>query len=139
VQDVFTVLVQKLPEFRYDPNKRFRGWLWTIMLNKWREHRRHLAPAPIEVNATNLDEAASPDSVREFWEQEYAQQVMKRALKVMQAEFQPTTWKACWESVVAERPATDIAKELGITVNAVHIAKWRVLRRLREELKDLLD
>ena len=25
VQDIFTVLVQKLPEFRYDPHQRFRG------------------------------------------------------------------------------------------------------------------
>ena len=40
VQDVFVVLVQKLPEFRYDPRRRFRGWLWTVTLNKWRERRR---------------------------------------------------------------------------------------------------
>ena len=33
LQDVFTLLVQKLPEFRYDPARRFRGWLWTLTLN----------------------------------------------------------------------------------------------------------
>src|SRR5262245_57406077 len=27
VQDVFTVLAQRLPGFQYDPQKRFRGWL----------------------------------------------------------------------------------------------------------------
>src|SRR5260370_23225370 len=43
VQDVFTVLVHKLPEFRCDSSQRFRGWLWTITANKWRERcrRRH--------------------------------------------------------------------------------------------------
>jgi RNA polymerase sigma-70 factor (ECF subfamily) len=29
VQDVLTLLVQKLPEFTYDPAKSFRGWLRT--------------------------------------------------------------------------------------------------------------
>jgi hypothetical protein len=27
VQDVFAVLLRKLPEFRYNPGQRFRGWL----------------------------------------------------------------------------------------------------------------
>src|SRR5262249_10636168 len=40
VQDVLTVLVQKLPEFRYDPGKSFRAWLRTVTLNKWRGNRR---------------------------------------------------------------------------------------------------
>jgi hypothetical protein len=37
VQDVFLVLVEKLPQFDYDPSKRFRGWLWTVIRNKLRE------------------------------------------------------------------------------------------------------
>ena len=55
----------------------------------------------------------------------------------MQAEFQPATWKACWQAVVESRPATEIAAELGMTENAVFIAKCRVLGRLREELAGL--
>jgi RNA polymerase sigma-70 factor (ECF subfamily) len=57
----------------------------------------------------------------------------------MQAEFQPVTWQACWQFVLLDRPATEVAAELGITVNAVYLAKSRVLRRLREELAGLLD
>ena len=35
--------------------------------------------------------------------------------------------------------ADEIASELGISADAVHVAKSRVLRGLREELADLLD
>ena len=63
----------------------------------------------------------------------------RRALELMRTEFETNTWRACWESVVSERAAADIAAELGITVNAVYLAKSRVLRRLREEFADLLE
>ena len=73
-----------------------------------------------------------------FWEIEYRQQLVGRALELMQSEFQPTTWRACLE-VVSGRPAAEVAAELGITVDAVYAAKSRVLRRLRKELEGLLD
>ncbi len=57
----------------------------------------------------------------------------------MQAEFQPVTWKACWEFVVCGRSADEVARLLGISVNAVYLAKSRVIRRLREELAGLLE
>ena len=57
----------------------------------------------------------------------------------MQEEFQPTTWKACWEFVVNGRPAAEVAAELGISENAVFIAKCRVIQKLRLELDGLLD
>jgi RNA polymerase sigma-70 factor (ECF subfamily) len=57
----------------------------------------------------------------------------------MKTEFQPSTWKACWEFVVNGRPATEIARDLGITENAVFIAKYRVIKRLRQELEGLLE
>ena len=65
--------------------------------------------------------------------------VLGQALRLMVADFEPTTWKACWETVVADRPAAAVAAELGISVNAVYLAKARVLARLRTDLDGLLD
>ncbi len=139
VQDVFAVLVQKLPEFRYNPGKRFRGWLWTVTLNCHRERlRRQQAPVqPGDPEA--LSQAATPDVTEEVAEEEYRQYLTRRAMELMQAEFQPATWRAFWECVVNERSAAEIGAELGLTENAVYLAKGRVLRRLRKELEGLLD
>src|SRR5262245_7790739 len=46
VQNVFTILVRQLPQFRYEPGRKFRGWLWTVTANKWREHQRRRAGEP---------------------------------------------------------------------------------------------
>jgi RNA polymerase sigma-70 factor (ECF subfamily) len=138
VQDVFAVLVKKLPDFRYDPDQRFRGWLWTVTLNKYRERLRRRAPVtPADREA--LPEVAVPDPAEAVTEEEYRQYLTRRAMELMRSEFQPATWKAFWECVVHERPAALVARELGTSENAVYLAKGRVLRRLRRELEGLLD
>jgi RNA polymerase sigma-70 factor (ECF subfamily) len=97
VQDVFTLLVQKLPEFRYDPGKRFRAWLWTVTLNRCRERQRR-QPAPVlSTDRDALARVAAPDEAEAAVEEEYRRYLTRRALELMQAEFQPATWKAFWE------------------------------------------
>ena len=139
VQEVLVVLLQKLPEFEYDSRKSFRGWLRTIALNKWRERCRRFAARPDQAGDTGLSGVADRDPVAGFAEAEYREQLVRRALQIMQAEFEPTTWKACWEVVVASRPAAEVAAELGVSVDVVYSAKSRVLRRLRKELDGLMD
>jgi RNA polymerase sigma-70 factor (ECF subfamily) len=138
VQDVFVQLVQHLSEFRYDPGKRFRGWLWTVTVNKWRERCRRRSVA-VPAGDSQLEDVAGPDVAAEVDEAEYRQYLVTRALQIMEAEFQPGTWRAFWETVHQGRQASEVAAELGITENAVYLAKSRVLRRLRQELNGLLD
>lgn len=139
VQEVLTVLVQKLPTFQYEPGKSFRRWLHTITLNKWRERGRRKTLPRGGTDDPGVSDVAVPTEAPELDEVEYRDQLVRRALQIMQAEFEPTTWKACWESVVSGRPAAEVAGELGVTVDVVYGAKSRVLRRLRQELAGLLD
>jgi RNA polymerase sigma-70 factor (ECF subfamily) len=139
VQDVFATLVRKLPEFRYDQGKSFRSWLRAVALNKWRDRQRQKARLPAGADNGELDEAAVPDGLESFWEEEHRHFLLRRALELMQAEFRPSTWKACWEHVFEGRPVAEVAAELGLTENAVYVAKFRVLRHLRQELEGLLD
>jgi RNA polymerase sigma-70 factor (ECF subfamily) len=139
VQEVFVALLQFLPSFQHDhtPGK-FRSWLRTIMLNKLRDRKRREARAD-KVLAQVGVEPELPDGAEAFWETEYRQELSRRALRLIQTEFAPTTWKACWETVVHGRSTEEVAQELGITENAVYVAKCRVLRRLRHELIGLME
>jgi hypothetical protein len=49
------------------------------------------------------------------------------------------TWKAFWRVVVDGRKAAVVAAELGLSPAAVYKHRERVLRRLRQELRGLLD
>jgi RNA polymerase sigma-70 factor (ECF subfamily) len=139
VQEVFALLVRKMPEFQYNPHKRFRGWLWTVTLNKCRElHRR--APTPTQQAPDELlAEVPGREDAEAVAEAEYRQYLVARALQLMRDEFEPTTWQAFWQCVTAGRPAAEVGAELGLSVGAVYAAKSRVLQRLRRELDGLLD
>jgi RNA polymerase sigma-70 factor (ECF subfamily) len=125
--------------FVYDRRRSFRAWLRTVTLNKYRDRCRRRAARPAELTGQPPPEVPDPAVWPSAGEAEDTQRLVARALELMQAEFAPTTWKACWEFVVVGRPAAEVAAQLGISENAVHLAKGRVLRRLRRELQGLLD
>jgi RNA polymerase sigma-70 factor (ECF subfamily) len=139
VQDVFAVLLREVAEFRYRPGLRFRGWLFTIVRNQWRNRQNGQRAATSEADLASLETVPAPDNVAEMTEAEYREHLVRRALQLMQAEFAEADWKACWQNVVEGRPAAEVAAELGLTVNQVYLAKSRILHRLRTELWGLLD
>jgi RNA polymerase sigma-70 factor (ECF subfamily) len=140
VQDVFSTLLRKMPEFQYDPGRSFRSWLYAVVVNKWHDAcRRRAAALRRGGGEAGLEEVAVPDPSAELWQEEYRRHVTARALEWMQAHFEPTTWKACWEMTACGRPAAEVAAELGLTLAAAYAANSRVLRRLRREMDGLLD
>jgi RNA polymerase sigma-70 factor (ECF subfamily) len=139
VQDVFVTLLQVLPTFTYDAHKGFRSWLRTVTLNAWRDRRKRRASRPLPGDEAALAAAVAPDGLESFWDAEFRQELVSRALAVMQADFRPATWKAFWEQVVAGRPAREVAAELALSPGAAYAAKFRVLDRLRQELAGMLD
>ena len=139
VQDVLAVLVEKLPSFDYDRDRSFRGWLRVITTNKFLEKRRKLTPEAMPPDDARLGELVDPTALEPFWEREYRQALVARAMELMQSQFQPTTWRACWEHVVSGRSAAEVAAELGLTPAAVYVAKGRVLRKLRAELAGMWE
>ena len=139
LQEVLAVLVSKLPDFQYDSKRQFRSWLRTVTRNKVADfHRRRTSKPRIDAGQ-GIEIVADTASSDLFEESEYRRYLAGRALKIMRDEFSEKSWQAVWKHVVDGVPAREIATELEMTVNAVYLAKSRVLARLREELEGLLD
>jgi RNA polymerase sigma-70 factor, ECF subfamily len=145
VQEVFGVLARRIDSFRRErPDDSFRGWLWTIARNKVRDHVRRSKERFSAEGGTaaigRLHELAddSPEPWADADEQSVASGgVLERVLQFIQTEFEPTTWRAFWMSAVDGKSGPEIAALLGLRPHAVHQAKYRVLRRLREEMEGL--
>src|SRR5205823_5871051 len=115
-------LVEKLPEFQYDPAQSFRGWLRTILVNKWRNRVRAAKKVGVNDEVSPEDVALTP-STPEFEAAEYRQYVVNRALELLRGEFAEVAWKACWETIVGGKTPAQVAAELQVTVNTVYLAK----------------
>lgn len=142
-QIVLKVMVSELPQF--DHNGRpgaFRSWVKTITLNRLREFWRHADAKRgiIDAGSGLLEQWADPrGELSMLWEREHDQFVLNRALELIQPEFAANTWQAFKLSALEGRKAADIAAQLGISANAVLVAKSRVLSRLRQEFAGLTE
>jgi RNA polymerase sigma-70 factor (ECF subfamily) len=142
-QEVFTAVASRLGTFRSDrPGTTFRAWMRGIARHKLWHHARH-QPEPA-VGGTDaqkrLEQLPAADEVELELSESPADvtALYRRALRQVQQEFEDRTWTAFWRVTVENRLPADVAVELGITANAVRQAKSRVLRRLKEEMGELI-
>lgn len=54
-------------------------------------------------------------------------------------DFAPGTWQVFTQFTVEGQPTPQMARESGLTENAVVQAKFRILKRLRKEAGELLE
>jgi RNA polymerase sigma factor (sigma-70 family) len=142
-QDVLAVVVRKLPSFEHNQRPgAFRSWLRAVMANCLRDFWRARRARPVATGDSDflrlLDQLEDPASgLSRQWDEEHDRHVVQRLLEMIEPDFEPTTWQA-FRRVVRDgaRPAA-VAAELGVSVNAVLLAKSRVLRRLRQEARGL--
>lgn len=145
VQEVFGILLAKLPEFRHNRQKgAFRNYLRQILANclnnRWRTRRARPGDDGDGRAWQDLDQLQDPASeLSQLWDEEHNKHVANRFLQQATVHFEPLTCQAFKRIVVEGKSPAVIAEELGLTVNAVRLAKFRVLRWLREMSEGLLD
>jgi len=140
LQEVFRAAAAGISSFRRDrPGDTFRGWLRTIARNKIRDHFRNQAVQPDAQGGTEAHERflQVADEVSEsLTGTSPLAGLCQRGLDAIRAEFEPRTWEAFWLIVVEGRDGAEVAEELGLSRGAVRQAKYKVLRRLRQEMGD---
>lgn len=145
VQDILAVLVEKVPQFAHSGRPgAFRTWLRRILVYQLRYYWRKKAKLPACPGSDGTEEylaklEAPEGELARQWDREHDRHVVGRLLAQIRAEFAPGTWEAFDRYAVQGRPPDEVAAELGTTVNAVFIARSRVLRRLREEAAGIVD
>jgi RNA polymerase sigma-70 factor, ECF subfamily len=145
VQEVLAIVVRKMPEFQRRPQTgAFRRWLRTITVNClrgfWRAQRSRPKIAENDGFAHVLDELEDPNSaLSKLWDQEHDDHVARQLLVMIRPRFEAKTWQAFQRVALEAIPVDQVASELGMTANAVFIAKSRVMHLIRQEAMGLFD
>jgi len=141
-QEVLVVVFREVARFDRKREGSFRAWLRQVTVNKIRNYRRKRQRRPVvglDPADGFLERLSDPnDDLAREWNQDHDKHVVEKLLAVVQSDFNPTTWVAFQRFGVDGVPAGRVAEELGLSENAVILAKSRVLKRLREEAGELL-
>lgn len=146
VQEVFRGVVSGLPTFRRDrAGDTFRGWLWTIARNKVRDHLARKAKAPQATGGTSHQKRLSeiperyPDDIDHPDVARDSVGLLRRALNAIRGDFRERTWQVFWRCMIEGHTTVEVADDLQMTPRAVRQARHRVIRRLRDEFRELAD
>ena len=143
-QEVFRTVFGKIGEFDRRKSGAFRAWLWTITRNKIGDYlkKRKAAEQGFGGSDSRLKNAATfemrfgSDSEDESKDH---QTIFAAALRLIQTDFQEQTWQAFWRVTIENQSVQQVAEDLGMEPKAIRQAKYRVLKRLREEFADLFE
>jgi len=143
-QEVLVVLFRELPSFERRRDGSFRAWLRQITVNRMRAFSKTQRKQPLALGGPEteqlLAQLADPTSdLARQWDEDHDQQVVRSLLATVRPDFEPATWQAFKRFAINGLPAAEVAREMGISEGAVAQAKFRVLKRLREEAGGFLD
>jgi RNA polymerase sigma-70 factor (ECF subfamily) len=140
MQEVFLAVWRGLSGFRREEaGQTFRGWLRVITRNKITDHFRREATLPRAVGGGSALDQQLDIRVAEStssYEVGPMQSLLNQALADIRAEFEPPTWQAFLLTALQGRSPAETAVELQMSPGGVRQAKYKVLRRLRQELGD---
>ena len=141
VQEVLRAVVSRVGEFeRTRAEGSFRGWLRTITRNKIgdfiRVNRRRQQLFDEMASLTGPSPSAAAGSAKDAVKEE-TRLVFNQVLELIRTTFEEATWRAFLRVVMDGASPREVAQELGISVESVYQAKSRVLRRIRDELREL--
>ena len=145
VQEVMTVVIRRFPEFQHHSRKgAFRSWLRTITVNclrdQWRRNNKHPRATGGTDCVAAIEQLADPSSgISRVWDREHDEHVASFLLAKIQSDFSPQTWLAFRRFAIDGMSADEVGEELGITANAVFIAKSRVMAGLRKQAQGLIE
>lgn len=145
-QEVFAAVAKSIEAFRRDrPGDSFRGWLWTITRNKIRDHVRGRTGRPEAQGGTAAQQRLAqipeqpPEASMSGVSPASSSSLQQRAIELVRAGVEERTWQAFWQVVVEGKEASAVAHELGMSVQAVYDAKYRIRQRIRQQFDGLLQ
>lgn len=142
-QEVMLVLMRELPVFQRQRTGSFRSWLRNVTVNQLRivlrKNRLERTGGALELEQ-QIEALADPlSAAAKKWDEEHDRAVLQRVIEVVRPTVNHRTWQAFERYALADEAPAQVAAELEMSLNSVLLAKSRILRRLRDEARGLVD
>ena len=140
-QNVLMRLTAKLPQFKYDPARSFRGWLKTLTHHAWHDFVTEAGYRTRGSGDTSvLDQLQSIEAREDLAarvEATFDKELLEMALLRAKARVANNTWLAFKLAALDGVPPQAVADQLGVRVSQVYLAKHRLQKLVQEEIRAL--
>ncbi len=135
-QDALVRFVEEFRAGKFDRGRgRLRSWLFAITRTRVDRFRRSRAQSHKVGGESVLAELPGEDELSELWESEWRRAVLSEGMNRLRASsINPSTLRAFERVSLDGLAPSAVAADLGMSTNAVYLAKFRVLERLRAVL-----
>lgn len=144
VQETVASIAKQMPTFQYDKTRSFKAWL--LQITRWRiadqfrkrspwESTRPLASDDSSRTSTVNRIPAPETDLESFWNDEWQKNLVDAAMQRVKACVTPRQYQMFDLYAVKGWPVTEVARTLNVSAARVYLAKHRVSRLVREELR----
>jgi RNA polymerase sigma-70 factor (ECF subfamily) len=147
VQETVITVAKRVDGLKYDPARgSFKGWL--LHITRWRIADQFRKREPAEVSrvtrrdtrrTATIDRAPDPQGfdLESTWEAEWRENLVAAAITRIKRKVDARQYQIFDCYVMKEWPAQKVAKELGVSIAQVYLAKHRISALMKKELKGL--
>ena len=148
VQEAVVSVAKKMQEFKYDPAVgSFKSWLLLITKRRIADHlRKQYRQPPVaehrqpETSRTaTIERIADPAALNleVLWDEEWEKNLMDAAIQRVKKQVKPKQYQMFDFYVLKKWPVTKVARTLGVNIGQVYLAKHRVARLIKKEIREL--
>jgi RNA polymerase sigma factor (sigma-70 family) len=147
VQDTLVAVAKQMPGFQYNPAiGSFKGWLHQVTRRRVVDHFRRRHPDAAAEDSENfrkdLEQYPDPAGSAAFemlWEQEWQWHLLHTAKQRVKRRTSPKQFQLFDLYVVKRWPIKTIMSTLGVSAPQIYMAKLRISKMIRAEIKHLQD
>lgn len=133
-QDILLGLTASLRAFEYSPERgRFRDWMGTVVRRRLQDFFRRRCAQGRVVEDASLELLGGAAAEAE-WTSQFQDHILRSALTRIRDRFSSENWRAFELNWLENLDAPEVARQLGLPLEQVYVARSRVLRRLRLEI-----
>lgn len=144
VQEVLVAVSRSIENYQPQEHEgSFRGWLAQIARHKFadllaRRKRQAIGSGQTDVHLW-LAQLPEPSAAASRWDWELRRELFQWAAKMVARSSHRQTWEAFQRTAIDGQPIDAVAKQLGISVGQVYVARSRVLSRIRRAVESWSD
>ena len=149
VQETVITVAKRVDGLKYDPKQgSFKGWL--LHITRWRIMDQFRKREPAEgggkrkrddttARTATIDRLADPGGcdLEAAWDAEWKESIIEAAVARVKRKVDAKQYQIFDCYVMKEWPVKKVAKELGVSVAQVYLAKHRVTALMKKELRNV--